>query len=1292
MRDLNFKDPGSYASGIVRPEWIPQGGHAESASNPGWEPLGNNSNRFRAIFEGNGHTIVNLYINNSKEVYLGLINITSLKAEIRNLGLINSTVRGESYAGGLVGLNDLGTITACYATDGKSISRGRDSVGGLVGYNAGIITKSHTTGVMSGTDNRASIGGLVRVNSGTIVASYSEGVMFGTTYIACGGLVEINLGTIVASYSTGVTSGRIHAFLGGLVGFNIGTITASYAMGGTSGTADNSSVRGLIGVNSGTVNESYWNRVSTGQETSAGGRGLSTAEMLATNGSYPDFGTFNPAWRHCLGYYPRLKTWLDAGADNTPGTSDDSYSETLLFGQEETCSPDQDRDGKADILDVDDDNDGLIEIETLEDLDNIRYNLAGTSYKRNPDDPGSTVGAPESGLRGYELIRDLDFADSKSYASYETNPKWRPGINEDNTPVGWEPLGGARIQLSATLEGNGHTIKNLYIKRDKQYNIGLIGYLGKGAEVRNLGLLGVHVEGQNSVGALVGFNAGMIISSYAIGKIKGASLAGGLVGYNLGSILGSYVSGSIEGNEDVGGLVGFNKGKITASYSTGSVEGIERVGGLVGAYYSKQTPYIGNAIRGSYSVSSVRGERDTGGIIGLFDRGGVIESYWDRQSTGQETSSRGGMGLSTAEMVGTRGTYPDFGSYSGAWEHTEGSYPRLKIWIGRGADNRAGTTDDDYSENLLEGQTDNIPLPPPPPFRNIQVNVRGSGVVYFSWLTPSSLDYAGVFMEWEDDLGGSGQEEFERKDISYQRDHRGELYSYIVGNGNFLIPGKNYTIRLYAYNERRRFSEAVRIKIPLKIPPAPTNVVFYEEGEKIRVDWEPGGEEEVDGYLIFLVRETRDDSSYTTQAEKTEIEIDRESSGLGSNRSDYSILVCSFRSIEPIIIGGSVVESGEFSLGEERLIGVSRAFAMRVVSADVTAQPCFLSGCSSNPPSPTLTISATNIACAGDTIEVTIDGENLGGRTNTVTGGAKKVSRVGPGTVEVKMPAEPGMVTLMISIGSASASKTIKVIGADDVKITSIGFKLKDGDLTNHLPSKPGKMIGIFSNKTLEFKPITDPANFEGKLGELTWSGEASGEGTTNIIKFSSEGNFDVSLVRGDNTNTASVKVVNKPTGIGQEAYYILYNRFARRATASNLLPSLLHLAAAVMLGERPPTEPERWANETYANTPSLINAARHAYWIMSLKVFVDPGFAEGAGMAHEVSGADENPAYDTIVDLHNNKVAFDSIEESQVTGDNITNKRTFLQNKVKALISNGELLHHNKIGLIMKTSMTDCD
>ena len=44
--------------------------------------------------------------------------------------------------------------------------------------------------------------------------------------------------------------------------------------------------------------------------------------------------------------------------------------------------------------DVDANDNGLIEIRTLDMLDNIRHNLAGTSYKRSADDTGSTEGIP----------------------------------------------------------------------------------------------------------------------------------------------------------------------------------------------------------------------------------------------------------------------------------------------------------------------------------------------------------------------------------------------------------------------------------------------------------------------------------------------------------------------------------------------------------------------------------------------------------------------------------------------------------------------------------------------------------------------------------------------------------------------------------------------------------------------------------------------------------------------------------------------------------------------------------
>ena len=48
--------------------------------------------------------------------------------------------------------------------------------------------------------------------------------------------------------------------------------------------------------------------------------------------------------------------------------------------------PDADGDRVANDVDVDDDNDGLIEINFLEDLDYVRHDLAGTSYDDEADD------------------------------------------------------------------------------------------------------------------------------------------------------------------------------------------------------------------------------------------------------------------------------------------------------------------------------------------------------------------------------------------------------------------------------------------------------------------------------------------------------------------------------------------------------------------------------------------------------------------------------------------------------------------------------------------------------------------------------------------------------------------------------------------------------------------------------------------------------------------------------------------------------------------------------------------
>ena len=106
--------------------WIlPNNGGTPSTS--GWVPIGrSDSAAFTAIFDGNGHTISNLYINSSAN-YVGLFGYTDVGSEIRNLGLEHGSVTttGVSqgiYTGGLVGRNQ-GSISASYAT--ASVTGGR---------------------------------------------------------------------------------------------------------------------------------------------------------------------------------------------------------------------------------------------------------------------------------------------------------------------------------------------------------------------------------------------------------------------------------------------------------------------------------------------------------------------------------------------------------------------------------------------------------------------------------------------------------------------------------------------------------------------------------------------------------------------------------------------------------------------------------------------------------------------------------------------------------------------------------------------------------------------------------------------------------------------------------------------------------------------------------------------------------------------------------------------------------------------------------------------------------------
>ena len=122
----------------------------------------------------------------------------SATANITNIGLPNVRIIGGRQVGGLVGLNNNGSITNSYVMGSVS---GSLQVGGLVGQNNnGSITNSYAMGSVSGSRQ---VGGLLGVSiGGSIINSYATGSVSGSLQV--GGLLGHNIGgSIINSYATG---------------------------------------------------------------------------------------------------------------------------------------------------------------------------------------------------------------------------------------------------------------------------------------------------------------------------------------------------------------------------------------------------------------------------------------------------------------------------------------------------------------------------------------------------------------------------------------------------------------------------------------------------------------------------------------------------------------------------------------------------------------------------------------------------------------------------------------------------------------------------------------------------------------------------------------------------------------------------------------------------------------------------------------------------------------------------------------------------------------------------------
>ena len=272
----------------------------DAAGYTNWIPIGDYStNSFSGSYNGNGFTISNLNINDSTLLHVGLFGYADSGAKLDSIKLVNVNIQSNRFGadvGGLVGLNNGGTVNNCYSAGsvtGDVLTQMR--IGGLVGYNRGIVRNGSSDGTVTGRDE-AYVGGLTGRNEGTIEGSYSTCDIIARDNSDIGGIVGLNTGSISDSYSTGSVSGSTSARIGGLVGKNQATIISS-----------------------------FYNWQTTGQSDTGKGEPKTTADMKQEATFTAAGWDFTSTWRIINGEtYPYL-SWQITDTDKAPPIFTDGY-------------------------------------------------------------------------------------------------------------------------------------------------------------------------------------------------------------------------------------------------------------------------------------------------------------------------------------------------------------------------------------------------------------------------------------------------------------------------------------------------------------------------------------------------------------------------------------------------------------------------------------------------------------------------------------------------------------------------------------------------------------------------------------------------------------------------------------------------------------------------------------------------------------------------------------------------------------------------------------------------------
>lgn len=677
-----------------------------------WEPIGNTTNRYMGTFNGNNKTITNLYINANQEysglfgyTFISTIkNLTFVNANVTNTNSFTgilvgygyggtyqnimtstscevnggdgtggiagklagnayncvnyATVQGKEQVGGLFSSYDSSTsITAC-ANYGK-VTASSQWVGGLVGYfGSGTIQDCANYGDVKGTERVAGMAGYVYEGKIQNVFSYGNvSATNSTQYI----------GMAFGFSRSGATEGMVAYYSGAKLTAN-GQEKDVKAFGSGTPSEDNATGFTEAQLKSGFV--AYQLHQNASSEAKWG-------QNLANDGDiYPVIGSEHTVYADNSLVNCKTNEKISGSFTNNPSSSAIRYKHGTTIhhaAANATCTEAATKEywQCQDCQRIYSDCQLTVE---LTDVTDAEHPALGHDNNEDGycDRCQHYVAVKPSQVNGvyliakpYHLAWFRDYVNGtivdKGEVAGTTHPsasaKLTADINltnychaaEDGMELlSWIPIGNYSNRWKGNMDGQGHTISNLYIKTAQKF-VGFFGYTER-ATIQDLIFDYAKVENVNTTNTKTYYTG--ILAGYADGDspshirgikttnnctVIGQEDTGGIVGEARINLENCENHSSVKGTRFVGGIAGSSEKNIKRCTNYGTVENNNSfTGGIIGyaydtsiedcANYGKITStgcaggiagqsFFNKSIQNVFSYGDVTNTNDNPGII-----------------------------------------------------------------------------------------------------------------------------------------------------------------------------------------------------------------------------------------------------------------------------------------------------------------------------------------------------------------------------------------------------------------------------------------------------------------------------------------------------------------------------------------------------------------------------------------------------------------------------------------------------------------------------------------------------